>query len=383
MNITPTTSTKARRMPSRLTLLLAALLPITLPIAAPAADHVFVFAGQSNMVGVGSVNTTLEPGDSGIIPRVKGFYTNAVDTGSGPERQGESIYTDKGMVVDWATRVSAGGKIAGGSWQDYEAWKQSWTSGSTIYSKSIGNARQFGDFWALSLNPGGPFENGAMAFKNQIPVQAFGPELRVARRIAEARPGDTIYVIKFAVGGSNMERWTPPAGDYYLAMKAWVDCALSALPSKLPITGFFLMQGESDALNGNEAARYQDRLAQLITQVRSDWGTPNLPIVLGKIHPGLTGADNYATAWGQWNASKGGPETIQMIRQAQQSVAASNQHIKVIETEDLTLLTKEWLDTKNDKIAVLKDTVAIHLDQKSLLTLGDRMAAAWLEMAAP
>ena len=370
-------------MPSRLLLLAAAVIPFTCYTGATAADQVFVFAGQSNMVGMGTVNTSFQPGDSGVIPRVKGFYTNAVDTGNGPERQGESVYSEKGMVLDWATRVSAGGKVAGGSWQDYEAWKQSWTSGGTLYTKTIGNSRQFGDFWALSLNPGGPFENGAMAFKNQIPVQAYGPELRVARRISEGRPDDTIYIIKYAVGGSGMSRWTPPSGDCYLAMKAWVDCALAALPSRLPVTGFFWVQGESDALDGKEAAKYQERLTQLISQVRTDFGAPNLPVVLGKIHPGLPGADNYATAWGQWNASKGGPETIALVRQAQDSVATSGTRVKAIDTADLTLMTKEWLDTKNDKIAVLKDTVAIHLDQKSLLTLGDRMAAAWLEMTAP
>ena len=347
---------------------------------AQAADIVLVFAGQSNMVGMGTVNTTLQPGDAGLIPGVMGFYSSAPDSGNGPERQAESVYNAKGFQYDWATRIGPKGVAAGGSWQPYEAWKQSWTVNGTSYAKSPSSNTRLGDFWALGLNPGGPFENGAMAFKNQIRVQAYGPELRVARRIHEARPDDTIYIIKYAVGGTGISKWTPANTDCYAALQAWVGCARAALPRPAPISGFFWMQGESDALSANEAAQYRQRLDAMIAQVRADAGAPRLPVVLAKIHPGLAGEANYAVAWGKWGASKGSAATVEMVRAAQAAIAATTPGVRAVETSDLTLMQQEWLDNRNDKMAVLKDTVAIHLDQASILAIGDRMAAAWLEM---
>ena len=43
------------------------------------------------------------------------------------------------------------------------------------------------------------------------------------------------------------------------------------------------MQGESDANNSAYAAAYEANLTNLITAVRSDFSTPDMPFVVGRI----------------------------------------------------------------------------------------------------
>ena len=69
-----------------------------------AADKILVFAGQSNMGGKGTANTTLPPELAGEVPNVVGFYCNAWDTvGGAPEPFGVDVYPDGRFRFNWAT----------------------------------------------------------------------------------------------------------------------------------------------------------------------------------------------------------------------------------------------------------------------------------------
>src|SRR5947199_34503 len=78
--------------------------------------------------------------------------------------------------------------------------------------------------------------------------------------------------------------WDPSRPDaLYASLKAQVGSALRshiAGHGSLKIAGFFWMQGESDAQDPAAATAYGVNLRRLLDQVRSDFSSPHLPIVL-------------------------------------------------------------------------------------------------------
>jgi len=110
------TKSFARRHPGKISLVLAILTGAGIPAAA--ADRILIFAGQSNMVGIGSANVPPSTADQAVIPNVQGFYTNSYCDGVGsswdpgrtaPERFGEHSYIsyeggDYGNAARWRQR---------------------------------------------------------------------------------------------------------------------------------------------------------------------------------------------------------------------------------------------------------------------------------------
>ncbi|MCX6896664.1 MAG: Ig-like domain repeat protein, partial [Verrucomicrobia bacterium] len=279
------------------------------------------------------------------------------------DQWGTAIYgTNKTFWADWATY-----NTPGGTWQDYKAWRATWTSSNGGIKKDypVGNNNQ-GIYWQLGLNPGEPWGN-AYQFANGSPVQYVGPDLKVAQTVQAARGGHTL-IVKYAAGGTSLQNnwcsmnWatTPYQGYMYYAMNKWVNAALTNDPAA-EVAGFFWMQGEADA-GGNAANNYSANLADLIRRVRNDFG-PQVPIIIGKIHP----ADPNKP----YNPEVG----IDTVRAAQDNAANSIPFTATVETSDLTLRTQEY-----DNSGTLADVTPIHLDQASVNTLGVRMAQAWLTL---
>ena len=368
-----------------------AVLPIAVLLASEqqgrAEDVLLVFAGQSNMEGKGTTNTAskLTEKEKAAIPNVKGFYSNALLDKGKPDPWGLKLYNDKGQLwYNWASWKDKGAKepLVGGTWQDYAYWKNAW-KGAADYDHG-----DKGEFWYLGLNPGEPWSNAAK-FTSGEDVKEYGPEFEVARAVAAARPKDSIYIVKYAPGGTALaDQWdlTDSWKGYgaYAAMKQWVDCAIAAKPG-LKVGGFFWLQGESDAVKGDHAKDYEANLTELVKKVRKDFDAPKLPVVIAKIHPGHPDR-NYGVVWG------GGKKGIDTVRAAQGKVAASVGNADIVETNDLKLLTKEWYQKKGKDRKTFNDGVLldlmdkdkflapVHFDADSIRTIGKRMAEAFLNL---
>ena len=381
----------------------ALALPVLFSTQAAAADYVLVFAGQSNMVGIGTWNNPPPSGDQGPIPNVKGFYTNSFCDGAqvpGPEATGENSYVDYAAGKFntgplWATRsytTANGLRAVGGTWQDYQWWRSSWTgknpfTGSDfVYTKTQGyNTGRLGNFWHIGLNPGdnkanawdfgnGPAVTGGTPTtpKSRVNIQAFGPELGVAKAVAAARPTDRFWIVKYAYGGSALAKnsdvavpydWDPTStNELYQGMKDWVTLARASLPSpatNAKVAGFFWMQGETDARTATFAQNYEQNLTALIAKIRADFEVPQLPVVMG-----LVRTDCGA------NASK--------VREGQNAVDTADARVVVIETNGLTMNNPDW--TGPNLAAPSTSTEILHYNSTSVMALGASMGAAWLDL---
>lgn len=177
----------------------------------------------------------------------------------------------------------------------------------------------------------------------------FGPELTTGRGISAAMGGQQVAALKFSQGGTNLAGdWNPdnPQGQMlYPTMISRVTASVAALQSLNPtktvqIKGFFWMQGESDV----DGARYQADLTNFISHVRSDFGDPNLPFVVGQLGAAWTG-----------NA----------ISQAQAAVATPGSPAYVHDTR--MVVTAD--------LPIIFDNM--HFNTTGVQRLGDRYAAAY------
>ena len=237
----------------------------------PKSDvSVFVFAGQSNMLGLGSQGTALPP----------------------------DLARKNANALYWLNTT------------------RTWTS--------------------TPLTPGG----------------IYGPEISAVTRLARDL-GHPAAAVQLAVNGVSLAGpWDPsrPEG-LYAAMKAEVLNALRshiAGHGSIKIAGFFWMQGESDAQNPGAAAAYGVNLRRLLDQVRSDFASPHLPIVLGRIRAQIPSA----TA-----------ESAGEVRSAIDRVAASTPNVRVVSTDALPLAPD-----------------ALHFTGPGIVTLGYEFADAYMKL---
>ena len=298
-----------------------------------------IFAGQSNMEGKGTANTSsrLTEKERAVIPNVKGFYCNALSDRGVADPWGLKLYDNQGKFwFNWATWNDKTHPAISGTWQDYAYWKNDWKGAQDYHHGDRG------EFWYLGLNPGEPWSNAAQ-FTSGEDVKEYGPEYEVAQVVASAHPKDHIYIVKYASGGTALADQWDLADSWngygaYAAMKQWVDCAVAAEP-RARVAGFFWLQGESDAINEQYAKNYEANLTVLVKKLRSDFKTPKLPVVIAKVHPGHSDR-NYGSVW------SGSMKGIDTVRAAQAKVAASIGYVAAVETSDLKLLTKEWRQKK-------------------------------------
>ncbi|MFQ7076616.1 MAG: sialate O-acetylesterase [Christensenellaceae bacterium] len=111
--------------------------------------------------------------------------------------------------------------------------------------------------------------------------KCFGPEVGMAEYLSETFPDETIYLIKFAVGGSSLkEGWTsesrPPVNYNYQYFKNVANSGLKILSDAglAPrIVGLCWMQGEADAESTREAwsLEYGENLAALVSDLRMNF----------------------------------------------------------------------------------------------------------------
>jgi hypothetical protein len=168
---------------------------------------------------------------------------------------------------------------------------------------------------------GGPVKSGPLGvgFTPYEGKHHFGPELEIGRVLGDAF-AEPVLLVKTAWGGKSLRvDFRPPSaggtvGPYYLKMLEDVRAATADLAALFPgrqsldfeLAGFVWFHGWNDMCDPEAVPEYEANLAHLIADVRRDWKSPNLPVVIGELGNG--GAD-------------ASPE-MRAIRAAQRAVAA-------------------------------------------------------------
>jgi len=155
----------------------------------------------------------------------------------------------------------------------------------------------------------------------------FGPEVTFGHDIADVQSGENIVLIKYAVSGTSLwNDWRATDGVEYINFINAVDDALLSV-SDPEIAGLVWMQGESDAYPLHStlayAEAYEQNLTTFIQAVRSEFGVPDMPFVIGQI------SDSSVWTWGD------------IVQQAQLTVSQTIQNTALVVTSDLGLKADE------------------------------------------
>ena len=258
----------------------------SLPNEAVPARKLIVIAGQSNAVGLASVNDT---GRSlaGSYGRRFAVYPNV------------RIYGVFGAPMGIALDDPVQSRLV--EWSRYAKWHQA--------------------------QPGFGYKNPRAG---ESSVQAmFGPELYLAHAL-NSRPPFDHYILKLAVAGASLslragqDDWSPDGRLYQQLIKMVVQAHQAARPrARLSVDALVFLQGESDAQSFVEAQRYESNLRYLIKSFRSDMVSrgcatdPNFPVVISQVR------DNI-----QWKYRH-------IVRRAQRRVAENVSNVRLINTDDL------------------------------------------------
>jgi hypothetical protein len=195
----------------------------------------------------------------------------------------------------------------------------------------------------------------APLFVSSLPTQcgnAFGPELVFGQALSKAGYSST-SLIKVAHGGTNLYvNWRSPlsggtVGPLYTELRSRIQSLKSAPASVNPScktqgcrwSAFVWFQGENDSFDSANGLSYEQNLKNLIADVRSDVGSPTLPVVIVQ-----TGTWAQSMAFGK------------NVAAAQSSVVSADKYARLVNTSDLSGF--------------------YHYDSASKLIIGDRVAQA-------
>jgi hypothetical protein len=187
--------------------------------------------------------------------------------------------------------------------------------------------------------------------------ERFGPEVGFAHELARAWPERHIALIKYAVDATSLLAWAPVwdsvgaaitrnASDGPLYEHLLNSVASVPLRADAEFAGFLWMQGERDAFFPVAGAEYLTNLERLVRRLREDLGEPNMPFVLGQVHPP---PDRWAAA--------------DLVRKAQREAQVQIPSTRLVLTDDLPKLGDE-----------------VHYNTDGQLELGRRFARAYLDL---
>jgi hypothetical protein len=169
-----------------------------------------------------------------------------------------------------------------------------------------------------------------------------GVELSLGRALYAA--GAEPWILKVATNGSGLAAdWHPDAHNGARLYPRFLDSVAQRVAEAGPnarIRAIIWIQGNHDGNWPAEANSYRANLRHLVDAFRTDLGTPDVPVVLDRLHPAIAVAYNADIRW------------------AQDNVGLLASSVVVIDVDDLTL----------------RDTD--HYDSASMVALGERFAAA-------
>ena len=178
------------------------------------------------------------------------------------------------------------------------------------------------DVWVRYQRERGPLLAGPLGFGFSVygDRHHFGPELQFGHVVGD-HFDNQVLLIKTAWGGKSLYKdFRPPSsggdvGPYYSRMIAEVRAALASLKQDFPaydgggyeLAGFVWYHGWNDGCEPKTAVpEYEQNLVNLIRDVRAEFKSPKLPVVVGE----LTGP--WVDAPGTWDT----------LRKAQAAAAA-------------------------------------------------------------
>ena len=204
--------------------------------------------------------------------------------------------------------------------------------------------------------------------KNWQPLEIgkrFGPEIGFAHALSSALPGKHIGLVKYAAGGTSMDKWAPSGKLYPRLMTAFRDASQSAPNAQL--AAMLWHQGESDSDTKEVAQAYHGKLVKLIASVRKDTKDPNLLFILGQINP----AKSYC----------GRPRFLHagIVKKAQAELKVP--HTVMIKTDDCEMNPYHTglNGPKESQIPTNGDN--IHYSGKGQIKMGRRFADAYLQQS--
>ena len=189
--------------------------------------------------------------------------------------------------------------------------------------------------------------------------QAFGPEIGFGPAMVDLlktdAPNEHVAIVKFARSGANLySMFHPDAKEglkLYPAMIAFIREQVELLKKaghEVEIAGFVWYQGEADTTDSKDHAdAFAGNLKLLIDRVRKDLDAPQLPCVAARVNPQL---ERHVYR--------------DVIRSAIVTVTESDGHAAWVNVDDLN------------------EPDHLHLDAKSQLEAGRRLAQAWKKLAS-
>jgi len=207
------------------------------------------------------------------------------------------------------------------------------------------------DVWVWYRNGNGKLKSGKLSIGYAVygGKHHFGPELQFGHVIGDHLT-ERVLLIKTAWGGKSLYKdFRPPSsggqlGVYYTKMLEQVRGVLGDIKKHFPayggqgyeIAGFVWFQGWNDMCTKEAIPQYEDNLVNLIGDIRKEWKSPNLPVVIGELGNGgaKCGANMQAIRKAQAAAAKR-PEvgknvtfvqTHQFARPAKQSPNTGHGH---------------------------------------------------------
>jgi hypothetical protein len=172
-----------------------------------------------------------------------------------------------------------------------------------------------------------------------------GPGLQFAHVVAaqERETHSPVGLIPCAVGGTRIERWIK-GGDLYEQALARIQFAMQ----HGELCGILWAQGESDSDEASCAEAYKERYHSLIRDLREDLGVGSIPFLASQL--------------GTFLVEKDYPYTY-LINEAVEQAGDSIDNYRWVRSEEL--------EHKGD---------FLHYNADSARVLGERFAAAYLEM---
>ncbi len=165
----------------------------------------------------------------------------------------------------------------------------------------------------------GPLDIGFTGYSGRHHI---GPELQFGHVVGDAIDSP-ILIVKTAWGGKSLHSdFRPPSsggntGPYYQQMIDEYREAIHEIPNDFPelashepiLSGFVWFQGWNDAFGPEEARDdYATNLSNLISDLRREFKTPNLPVIVGELG----------------NDGEKASERIKQIRRAQREACTEN-----------------------------------------------------------
>ena len=233
-------------------------------------------------------------------------------------------------------------------------------SAAQLYHSDSLGAEGRHDAW-LPLRPAG-WSGG--------PVPCFGVEVELGRLLLPSAGSDGVFLVKHAVGGTNLHSdWDPAGGPQYSKLQAVLAAALADLVERgvePVVRGLFWIQGEADAKDARTAAEYLRNIEALVAALRASVGQhapdrdpERIRFVLGQVIPDAAPGSNAHRAYTFRNT----------VRAAQVAAATRIPNAATVRTDP----TFETHASEQDGF---RDSDNIHFNAAGIRKLGRHMAAA-------